>query len=137
MVGKGIGRYGAANQADVTVEPNGHIVPLPALNTLAGFEFHPNPKLDVFVYGGDQYVGTERTTLPRMRKARLVPAGYGSFLVNNTNCDVEIVPAGGAACGAQNKNLADITSGFWYRMWKGHFGTLQYGAQVEYICRNT
>jgi hypothetical protein len=136
LAGKGIGRYGAANQPDVTVEPNGHVVPLPALNTLAGLEFHPNPKLDVFVYGGDQYVGKE-SYKTKNAEGKIVPAGYGSFLVNNTNCDLEVIPTGGAACGAQNKNLADITSGFWYRLWQGPFGRLQYGAQVEYIWRNS
>ena len=136
LAGKGIGRYGAANQPDVTVEPNGHVVPLPALNTLAGLEFHPNPKLDVFVYGGDQYVGKENYST-KNAEGKIVPAGYGSFLVNNTNCDLEVIPTGAAACGAQNKNLADITSGFWYRLWQGPFGRLQYGAQVEYIWRNS
>ena len=70
-------------------------------------------------------------------EGKIVPAGYGSFLVNNTNCDVEVIPEGGAACGAQNKNLWDVTGGLWYRIWKGPFGTLQYGMQIEYIYRNT
>lgn len=135
LAGKGIGRYGAANLADVTVQPNGNIVPLPAINTLAGFEFHPTPKLDLYVYGGDQYVGSQRYTA--LHDGDVVAAGYGSFLVNNTNCGVEVVPTGGAACGAQNKNLWDTTGGFWYRIWKGNFGTLQYGMQFEYIGRTT
>ena len=134
LAGNGVGRYGAANQADVTVKPNGDIVPLPAINSLAGFEFHPTPKLDVFLYGGDQYVGSERYTA-KNAEGKIVPAGYGSFLVNNTNCGVEVIPEGGAACGAQNKNVWDVTSGFWYRIWKGPFGTLQYGMQFEYISR--
>jgi len=134
--GKGIGRYGSSNQSDVTLEPDGHIVPLPAINTLAGLEFHPNPKLDVYVYGGDQYVGKEAFSTTNA-EGKIVPAGYGSVLVNNTNCEVEVIPTGGAACGAQNKNLADVTSGFWYRLWQGPFGRLQFGAQVEYFWRNT
>jgi len=135
LVGKGIGRYGAANLADVTVKPNGDLVPLPAINALAGFEFHPTPKLDIFVYGGDQYVGNQSYTA--LKDGNPIAAGYGSILVNNTNCGVEVTPAGGAACGAQNKNLWDTTGGLWYRIWKGNFGTLQYGAQFEYISRNT
>jgi hypothetical protein len=134
--GKGIGRYGSSNQSDVTLEPDGHIVPLPAINTLAGLEFHPNPKLDVYVYGGDQYVGKEAFSTTNA-EGKIVPAGYGSVLVNNTNCEVEVIPTGGAACGAQNKNLTDVTSGFWYRLWQGPFGRLQFGAQVEYFWRNT
>jgi hypothetical protein len=135
LVGKGIGRYGSANQVDVTVEPNGNIVPLPALHALAGFEFHPQSKLDVYVYGGDEYVASERFSTLNA-EGKVVPAGYGSYLVNNSNCNLEVIPAGKAGCGAQNKNLGDATTGFWYRIYKGPFGTLQYGAQFEYIWRN-
>jgi hypothetical protein len=134
LAGKGIGRYGASNLSDVTLEPNGHIVPLPAINSLAGFEFHPTPKLDVYTYGGDQYVGKEAFSTLNA-KGDLVPAGYGSYLVNNSNCDVEVIAEGGAACGAQNKNLWDATGGFWYRIYSGPFGRLQYGMQFEYFHR--
>lgn len=134
LAGKGIGRYGAANTPDVTVHPNGEISPLPEIHSLAGFEFHPQPKLDLYFYGGDEYVGAQRYTTLNSTGAT-VPAGYGSSLVNTTNCDLEVVPAGGAECGAQNKNLFDVTGGFWYRMFKGVFGTLQYGAQIEYFHR--
>jgi hypothetical protein len=133
LAGKGIGRYGAANQADVTVSPTGNIVPLPAIHALAGFEFHPQPKLDVFIYGGDEYIG--QAAYNHVAEGKLVAGGYGSHLVNNTNCMVEVVPTNGAACGAQNKNLYDVTPGFWYRIYKGPFGTLQYGAQYEFIRR--
>ena len=135
LAGKGTGRYNAAAQSDVTLEPNGNIVPLPAINSLAGFEFHPTPKLDVFVYGGDQYVGKE--AFSTLSDGKLVGAGYGSYLVNNSNCGLEVIPEGGAACGAQNKNLWDATGGLWYRIYSGPFGRLQYGMQFEYISRNS
>jgi hypothetical protein len=135
MAGKGIGRYGAANQPDVTLEPNGNIVPLPAIHALAGFEFHPQPKLDIYLYGGDEYVGSEKFSTINSA-GKIVPAGYGSYLVNNVNCQVEVIPEGGAACGAQNKNIWDTTTGLWYRIYKGPFGTFQYGLQVAYIQRN-
>ena len=132
MIGNGIGRYGAANQPDVTVTPAGVIKPLPALHTLVGFEIHATPKMDVFIYGGDEYVGEKRFV-----QGKNAPAGYGSYLVNNSYCNVEVVPTGKPACGAQTKNLGDATGGFWYRIYKGNYGTLQYGAQVEYLWRNT
>jgi hypothetical protein len=135
LVGKGIGRYGAANTTEVTVSPTGMVVPLPAVHSLAGLEFHPQPKLDVFVYGGDEYVG--KATYNHYSAGKLVAGGYGSHLVNNTFCNVEAPPEGSAACGAQNKNLYDVTAGFWYRIFKGSFGTLQYGGQYEYIRRVT
>src|SRR5271157_375361 len=136
LVGSGIGRYGAANQTDVTVRPDGTLVPLQALHSLAGIELHPTPKVDVFFYGGDEYVGKARYTTTNAEGV-VVPAGYGSFLVNNTYCNVEVVPTGKPACGAQNKNVADGTVGFWWRIYKGPYGTFQYGDQYEYIWRNT
>jgi hypothetical protein len=135
LVGKGIGRYGAANVSDVTVSPTGNVVPLPAVHALAGLEFHPQPKLDVFVYGGDEYIG--KAVYNHYSEGKFVAGGYGSHLVNNTYCDVESAPSTAPACGAQNKNLYDVTGGFWYRIFKGSFGTLQYGAQYEYIRRIT
>ena len=134
LAGKGIGRYGAANTPDVTVRPNGAVVPLPEIHSLAGLEIHPHPKLDLYVYGGDEYVGAEKYSTTNSTGV-IIPAGYGSTLVNNTNCDIEVTPTGGAACGALNKNLYDATGGLWYRMFKGPFGMLQYGAQVEYFHR--
>ncbi len=136
LAGKGVGRYSAAAQPDVTLEPNGHVVPLGSISSLAGFEFHPTSKLDLYTYGGDNYVGQDRFKTLNA-EGKLVPAGYGSFLVNNTNCDLEVIPTGGAACGAQNKNLWDVTGGFWYRIYTGPFGRLQYGMQFEYISRTS
>jgi hypothetical protein len=136
LAGKGIGRYGAANTPDVTVDPTGQIHPLPEVHSLAGFEFHPQPKLDLYVYGGDEYVGQQRYTTLNADGIE-VPAGYGSTLVSTANCNLEVVPTGGAECTGQNKNLYDATGGFWYRLFKGSFGTLQYGAQVEYFHRAT
>jgi len=100
---------------------------------MSGLEFHPKPKLDLFVYGGDEYYGRASYINP----VTLGPAGYGSPLVNNTNCRLEIIPTGGAACGAQNKNIWEGTAGFWYRIYRGPYGTLQYGMQYEYLNRST
>ena len=132
--GKGIGRYGASNTPDVTLKPNGQIVPLTEVHSLVGLELHPKTKLDMYFYGGDEYVGASRYTTVNSSGATIA-AGYGSPLVNNTNCNLEVIPEGGAACGAQNKNLYDATGGFWYRIYKGPFGTFQYGAQLEYFHR--
>jgi len=150
MVGAGIGRYGAAVNPDVTIRPSdGALIPLKQLHTLAGVEWHAKPKLDVYLYGGDEYIRRANYTSPTGGAA-----GYGSPLVNTRNCNVElltspatggvtgsgvVVPAGTAvaACGAQNKNLWEATAGFWYRLYQGSFGTFQYGMQYEYLYRTT
>jgi hypothetical protein len=134
LAGSGIGRYGAANGSDITLRPDGWIIPLHALHTMTGFEFHPQPKLDVYLYGGNEFYGRAAYLNPTNTT---LPAGYGSPLVTNAYCDVEVVPTGGAACGAQNKDIYDATTGFWYRFLKGPFGTLQYGLQYEYLHRSS
>jgi hypothetical protein len=134
LAGSGIGRYGAANGSDITLRPDGWIIPLHALHTMTGFEFHPQPKLDVYLYGGNEFYGRAAYLNPTNPA---LPAGYGSPLVTNAYCDVEVVPTSGAACGAQNKDIYDATTGFWYRFLKGPFGTLQYGLQYEYLHRSS
>ena len=47
------------------------------------------------------------------------------------------MPTGGAACGAQNRNAWDVTVGSWYRLYKGSYGTFQYGWQYQYLYRST
>lgn len=115
LAGSGIGRYSAANGSDVTLRPDGWIIPLHALDTMGGVEFHPRPKLDVYLYGGNEYYGRAAYVNPTDATE---PAGYGSPLVNNTYCNVEVVPSGGTECQAQNKDVAEATAGFWYRFYK-------------------
>jgi len=38
-------------------------------------------------------------------------------------------------CSGANRNVQEATVGYWYRLFKGSFGTLQYGNQVAYIRR--
>lgn len=132
LAGSGIGRYSSGLGSDVTLRPDGHIIPIHALHALTGLELHPQPKLDIYAYGGDEYYGRAAYVNPTDATK---PAGYGSPLVTNQNCGVEVVPSGGAACGAQNRNVWEASTGFWYRFYKGPFGTLQYGTQYEYLHR--
>jgi hypothetical protein len=134
LAGNGIGRYGAANGSDITLRPDGMMVPIHAIQLMSGLELHPQPKLDLFLYGGDEYFRRAPYVNPTDATK---PAGYGSPLVVNTNCGVEVVPTSGAACGAQNKDVWHLTGGFWYRAYKGPFGTFQYGGQYEYLHRTT
>src|SRR5207302_59149 len=62
MGGRGIGRYGTANGSDVTLRPNGTIVPILSYQTLVGLELHPAPKLDLWLYGGNEYFGRSAYT---------------------------------------------------------------------------
>jgi len=129
--GRGIGRYGSGVAADVTVRPDGKIVPIRAEHLMAGLEFHPTPKLDVFFYGGGEYY--HRTAYINSDGKGV---GYGSpIAINNSQCSLDFITSG--TCGAQNRSLWESTGGLWYRLYKGNFGTFQWGTQYEYIERRT
>ncbi len=72
--GKGLGRYGTAGLADVTVSPNGRLVPINSYQGLLTLEYH-SPKWDWYGNGGVEYAG--RTRLPELqgRSGRIWRAG--------------------------------------------------------------
>ena len=129
MGGRGIGRYGTANGSDVTLRPNNTIVPILSYQTLVGLELHPAPKLDLWLYGGNEYFG---------RSAYLTTTGtgvgYGSPLNNLSGCALE-TPSAAQPCNAQNRDVWQVQPGFWYRFWRGKEGTLQYGMSYSYVHR--
>ena len=90
VAGDGTGRYGAALLPDITVRPNGTLVPLRNAQGLLSLEYHPLKKLDIFGYAGSEYV--QRTYYIRST-GMLV--GYAPPIVNNSGCDVEAVPTAG------------------------------------------
>ncbi len=130
MGGNGIGRFGDSTNADVTVRPDGSIVPVRTLQALAGFELHPTSKLDWYIYAGNEYL-SRAAYLGADGKGY----GYGSPLADNSGCTLAV--PGTAKCQAVFRDLAEGTTGFWYRFYKGPQGTLQFGAQYEYIHKNT
>src|SRR5712692_8732687 len=128
--GRGIGRYGTANGSDVTLRPNGTIVPILSYQALAGLELHPTPTWDLWVYGGNEYFGRSAYTsgTPTMG------VGYGSPLNNLSGCSLE-TPSSTQPCNAQNRDVWQVQPGFWYRIWRGKEGTLQYGMSYSYVHR--
>jgi hypothetical protein len=150
--GEGIGRYGTATLADVTVRPDGTLAPIQSFQSLASLEWHTTPKLDVYAYVGGEYAG--RTSFTKAGSA--VPnEGYGAIGFANYGCSTETLPGsptstptgvgGGsgfvpgslAGCTGDTRNVIQGTLGFWYRFYKGPRGTFQWGQQYSYIVRNT
>jgi len=119
--GWGLARYGDSSNVDVVVRDvtgvrtDLHLAPVENFHVMGGLEIHPNPKLDWYIYGGDEYLG--RTYQ------------YGLTTNDYHNC----WPASETAfsCSANMKNIYQATTGFWYRFFKGPYGTLQYGAQAS------
>jgi hypothetical protein len=71
--------------------------------------------------------------------------GYGSRLLNNSACNTTSNPgynggastgfAPGGSCGAQNKDIQEITAGWWYDFYRGDRGRLRQGFQYSYAER--
>jgi hypothetical protein len=71
--------------------------------------------------------------------------GYGSRLLSNSGCLTIAAPGyngggstgyiPGGSCGAQNRNVQEITGGWWYDIYKGDRGRFRQGFQYGYAVR--
>ena len=137
--GEGTGRYGSSTIADITLRPNGQIAPLHNFSALGTVEANPTARLTLYAnYGGD-YIG----------RRYFGKVGYGSPLTNMSGCNTEPLPStnatnGGdgftpstpANCGNQNKDVQELSAGYWYYFYKGPMGGLRQGIQFSYFQRN-
>jgi hypothetical protein len=140
--GAGIGRYGTAQLADVTARPGGTLTPIRAGQALGTLEFHPNPKVDIYLNYGLEYAYRawyNTSTSP----TAISSVGYGSPFFNNSGCGTEMQPGGvgapsaGGTCNGDIRSMQEGTLGFWHRFYKGNRGTLQWGMQYSYLVKNT
>jgi hypothetical protein len=70
--------------------------------------------------------------------------GYGSRLLSNAACLETANPGyngsstgyySGAGCGAQTRDIQEVTGGYWYDLYKGDRGRLRQGFQYSYAVR--
>jgi hypothetical protein len=70
--------------------------------------------------------------------------GYGSRLLSNSGCTALAAPGfngsstgyyPGGSCGAQTRDVQEITGGYWYDIYKGDRGRLRQGVQYGYSVR--
>jgi hypothetical protein len=137
--GEGTGRYGSSTIADITLRPNGQIAPLHNFSGLGTIEANPTSRLNLYVnYGGD-YVG----------RRYFGKVGYGSPLTNMSGCNTEPLPGAAAVnsgdgfspstpanCGANNKDVQEVSAGYWYNFYSGPMGRLRQGIQYSYFERD-
>jgi hypothetical protein len=148
----------------VTSNAFGGFAPIHNASGLITVEVNPTPRVALWTnYGGDyagraDYGSTATTTLVAPTAAQSVaglwggtwaaPAkaavGYGSRLLNNSACNVIANPTyngsstgyyAGGSCGAQTRNVQEITGGYWYDFYKGDRGRLRQGFQYGYVVR--
>jgi hypothetical protein len=70
--------------------------------------------------------------------------GYGSRALSNTACNTNTTPGfnggstgyySGGSCGAQTRDVQEITGGYWYDIYKGDRGRLRQSIQYGYAVR--
>jgi hypothetical protein len=155
--GSGIGRYGAAQLSDLSINPDGTVHLIKNLQGLVTLEYH-GKKLDVYSYVGSEYdARTYASYLKPCTTAGCTPAltyvGYGAPAFANYGCYIENSPATGtvsgvttsagfdpgalANCTADARALIEGTIGFTYRFYSGPKGRFQFGTQYSYVSRQT
>ena len=130
MGGKGIGRYGAAQLTDVTLDAAGAMHPISEIQALAGLTFHAGKSLDIYGFVGEEKETAQAYYLTAAGK--LTGYGYGNPLYVNEGCTYEGAPG---ACVGNTRVVEQATGGFWYRPWNGASGRYQVGMQYSYTER--
>src|SRR5580704_1659178 len=131
MTGRGIGRYGASQLADVTFNSDGSLAPIQETVLLAGLTWHAIPGLDFYTYAGEEIQSAKfGFSIPGTH----TPFGSGNPAFVNTGCQVEFfgTGAGTSACTGNTKLVRQITGGFWDNIYKGPYGRLMGGLQYSF-----
>ncbi len=164
LYGPGVGRYGASTLSDVTSASSGEFSPLHNLSALSTVETAVTPRLTLYAnYGGD-YAGRSSwsgTTLgaPTATKnsttgvwgghwaaPAVAAVGYGSYYLSNSACLTSAAPGyngsstgyyPGGSCGAQTKDVQELTGGYWYDFYRGEYGRLRQSIQYGYAVRES
>jgi len=163
--GDGIGRYGSAQIADLTLRPDGTQALIRTAHALGEFELHATPKLDFYAYFGGEYgwrtaysgydsIAVVKTPgIPATTTTTAIPGtttttikmnqvgGYGSPFANNSGCNTEnaptsqLIPSGGGTCAGDTRLVVQGSLGFWHRLTQGPKGGLRWGIQYSYFER--
>jgi hypothetical protein len=163
VAGDGVGRYGAAQLADLTFRPDGTAALIRTAHGLVRVEIHPTPKWDIFIYYGGEYAwraGYQGYNTITITKTPAIPSttpatpaslttafkfnqigGYGNTAANNSGCSTEnapsnqLTPSGGGTCAGDIRLIQEGTLGFWHKMYQGPKGGLRWGIQYSYITK--
>jgi hypothetical protein len=126
LVGKGMGRFGSGQLADVTTDNLGHFIALPYKSVLLGVVAHPTALLDLYGYAGTEQLEKRYNTVGTSFY------GYGNpSAINNAGCLTESA----GTCNGATAREYEITGGFWYKFYQGSVGYMQVGVQDQYVKR--
>ncbi|GAC1644056.1 MAG: hypothetical protein NVS9B15_00900 [Acidobacteriaceae bacterium] len=135
--GDGMGRYGTSTLSDATARPDGTLALINSQQGLGSLEFHSN-HWDFYAYGGAEYAG-RREFFNSAGKS----VGYGLTGLTNAGCTLELVPGAGGflpsspgSCNADTRRIVEGSFGFWYKIYNGPKGRLQFGSQYSYLTKS-
>jgi len=137
MYGKGIGRYGASALSDVVVAPDGSLSPIKAVHALTGIVVHPWAGLDVYAYAGMERAQPNYWSIVSTGSVSNL-TGFGIPTAINTGCNITTAASftgGTSNCAAINKELEEVTVGFWQDFYKGNYGRVAGGFEWEFVRR--
>ena len=131
---------------------DGALVPVKGTQMVVGLDTHPTPKFDWnLYYGGDYYqrvsyfIPKGSTFFGSAPTTANAEAGYGFQFANDSTCNIEDPTTGlptstsnglsttDTNCSGQTKSVWAPQTQFWYRLYKGREGTVQFGASYAYI----
>lgn len=164
--GDGIGRYGSASLPDVIASPGGYLVPLQEFQALETLEYHStrwdiysNIGME---YAGRATYGTSNVGYGSPFASNtgcdteLPPSSTIINVLVPTTSSLPVTPGSGtvpapgsvgtplsggfnpanASCNGDTRAIWEGTLGFWYRVYSGPKGRLQFGPQYSYVDRN-
>jgi hypothetical protein len=127
LAGKGIGRYGSAQLADVTFDGAGNIRPISEVQALAGLTLHATHALDVYLFAGQEKASAQPYDLVSGTGA-ITGYGYGNPVYSNAGCVSETAKG---SCVGNTRLIEQGTFGFWYKPYIGNYGKMQWGLQYS------
>jgi hypothetical protein len=134
----------SADGADWTIGMNSTgqyvVKPVKAASLLAGFELHPTPKLDMYLYYGNEYYQRQQWCDP-YGQLNAGLNGSGATCANGNKAlgygipekPTNVVTPSNTTNG--NRDVWEGTFGYIYRLWKGSFGTFQTMGEYQYVHR--
>ncbi len=134
LFGRGIGRYGTSQLSDVIVGADGSLKAIREGALLGGFTAHVTPSIDVYAFGG---IEKELRTYGQNSDGSFY--GLGRPTANTAtvqSCNLETNVGGNTTLcntgNGNNKQVFQLTAGFWDKIYKGSFGEVRVGAQYQY-----
>jgi len=120
--------------SDVVVGSDGTLSPITALHAMVGAVAHPWAGLDIY-----SYAGMERANANFFNTAAGL-TGFGVPTLSNAGCGIVTgasFTGGVSNCAAVNKEVDEVTIGFWQNLYKGDYGRVATGFQYQYLRRKS